>query len=72
MLILSASVIWLISWATRWSTGAVDVTHGQSLLGAVTALAVTAFAVADVAAAAAGATARPAAMTAAASSFGWL
>src|SRR5579862_9748578 len=34
MVILSASVMWLISCATRWLTGAVEVTHGQLLSAA--------------------------------------
>jgi hypothetical protein len=34
MVISSARVIWLISWATRCETGARDVTHGQVALAA--------------------------------------
>jgi hypothetical protein len=34
MVISSARLIWLISWATRCETGARDVTHGQVALAA--------------------------------------
>jgi hypothetical protein len=34
MVISSARLIWLISWATRCETGARDVTHGQVVLAA--------------------------------------
>jgi hypothetical protein len=32
MVILSARLIWLISWATRCAMGAWEVTHGQEVL----------------------------------------
>ena len=34
MVILSARLIWLISWATRWAMGAREVTHGHEVLAA--------------------------------------
>ena len=34
MVILSARLIWLISWATRCAMGAWEVTHGQEVLAA--------------------------------------
>src|SRR5258705_366934 len=34
MVILSARLIWLISWATRCAMGALEVTHGQDVLAA--------------------------------------
>ena len=61
IVILSARLIWLISWATRWAMGAREVTHGQAVL----AVARFAFSEAWLAAAVAGTASSPASTAAA-------